>query len=162
MLLVTRVFLLLGFASVLPAAGKKRLVPLQLGQDISPRGKTVKLVLDPSVNSYLSFRSASNVADLSLSPWTYIDSFNSSRLPERISQANCSTSGCLNIHGGGEDLTLEAKPIKYQVLVLYRSRKERKNKKAGKKAKKKYVFLLGTEEITVGCTCVRPSVVPQQ
>ncbi|MEQ2314877.1 hypothetical protein AMECASPLE_016453 [Ameca splendens] len=162
MLLVTRVFLLLSFASVLPAASKKRLVSVQLGKELRPRRQTVKLTLNPSVNSYLSFRSASNIGNLSLSPWTYIDSFNPFRLPEKILQANCSTTGCLNLQDGGEDATLEAKPIKYQVLVLYRTRKERKNKKPVKKAKKKYVFMLGTEEITVGCTCVRPSVIPQQ
>ncbi|KAM4712774.1 interleukin 17a/f3 [Anableps anableps] len=165
MLLVRSVFLLLAFAPVLPAASKKRENPVQLGKEIRSKKKTVRLALDPSVNSYLSFRSASNIANLSLSPWTYIDSVNSSRFPEKILQANCSTSGCLNLQGGGEDATLEAKPIKYQVLVLYRILKERKNKKPGKKAKKvrkKYVFMLGTEEITVGCTCVRPSVIPQQ
>lgn len=162
MLLGTRIFLLLGFTSVLPTASKRRMLSVQLGQEIRPGRKTVKLALDPSVNSYLSFRSPSNIANLSLSPWTYIDSINSSRLPEKILQANCSTSGCLNIQGGGEDATLEAKPIKYQVLVLYRTLKERKNKKPGKKAKKnKYVLMLGTEEITVGCTCVRPRVIPQ-
>ncbi|MEQ2248465.1 hypothetical protein ILYODFUR_019379 [Ilyodon furcidens] len=120
MLLVTRVFLLLGFASVLPAASKKRVVSVQLGKELRPRRQTVKLTLDPSVNSYLSLRSASNIGNLSLSPWTYIDSFNPFRLPKKILQANCSTSGCLNLQDGGEDATLEAKPIKYQVLVLYR------------------------------------------
>ncbi|XP_015247365.1 PREDICTED: interleukin-17F-like [Cyprinodon variegatus] len=160
MLMVVRVFLLLGFASVLLAAGKKRLISLE--QKVRPKGRNVKLALDPSAYSYLSIRSDSSIANLSLSPWTYIDSVNPHRFPERILQANCSTSGCLNLYRGDEDLSLEAKPIKYQVLVLYRTLKEKKNKKPGKKAKKKYVFKLGTEEITVGCTCVRPNVIPQE
>ncbi|XP_032441388.1 interleukin 17a/f3 [Xiphophorus hellerii] len=157
-MLLTRAFLLLGFVSVIPVASKKRIISVQ---QIRPRSKTMQLALDPSVKSYLSHTSASNIANLSLSPWTYIDSFNSSRLPQKILQANCSTFGCLNLQGRGEDATLQVKPIKYQVLVLYRTLKKRKNNKKGKK-QNKYIFMLGTEEITVGCTCVRPTVIPQE
>ncbi|XP_014829438.1 PREDICTED: interleukin-17F-like [Poecilia mexicana] len=156
-MLLTRVFLLLGFVSVIPVASKKRIISVQ---ELRPRSKTMKLVLDSSVKSYLSHSYASNIANLSLSPWTYIDTYNSSRLPQKILQANCSTSGCLNLQGRGEDATLEAKPIKYEVLVLYRTLKKKNNKK-GKK-QNKYIFMLGTEEITVGCTCVRPTVIPQE
>ncbi|XP_008396384.1 interleukin 17a/f3 [Poecilia reticulata] len=156
-MLLTRVFLLLGFVSVIPVASKTQIISVQ---ELRPRGKTMQLALDSSVKSYLSHSSASNIANLSLSPWTYIDTYNSSRLPQKILQANCSTSGCLNLQGRGEDASLEAKPIKYQVLVLYRTLKKKNNKK-GKK-KNKYIFMLGTEEITVGCTCVRPTVIPQE
>ncbi|XP_014883873.1 interleukin 17a/f3 [Poecilia latipinna] len=156
-MLLTRIFLLLGFVSVIPVASKKRIISVQ---ELSPRGKTMQLVLDSSVKSYPSHSYASNIANLSLSPWTYIDTYNSSRLPQKILQANCSTSGCLNLQGRGEDATLEAKPIKYQVLVLYRTLKKKNNNK-GKK-QNKYIFMLGTEEITVGCTCVRPTVIPQE
>ncbi|XP_054900076.1 interleukin 17a/f3 isoform X1 [Poeciliopsis prolifica] len=157
-MLMTGVFLLLGFVWVIPVASKNRIISVQ---QLSPRGKTLQLALDSSVKSYLSHSSASNIANLSLSPWTYIDSFNSSRLPQRILQANCSTSSCLNLQGRGDDATLQVKPIKYQVLVLYRALKKRKINKKGKK-KNKYIFMLGTEEITVGCTCVRPTVIPQE
>ncbi|XP_023203656.1 interleukin-17F-like [Xiphophorus maculatus] len=157
-MLLTRAFLLLGFVSVIPVASKKRIISVQ---QIRPRSKTMQLALDPSVKSYLSHTSASNIANLSLSPWTYIDSYNSSRLPQKILQANCSTFGCLNLQGRGEDATLQVKPIKYQVLVLYRTLKKRNNNKKGKK-QNKYIFMLGTEEITVGCTCVRPTVIPQE
>ena len=48
------------------------------------------------------------------------DSYVESRVPRRISHAQCLTSGCLSLQGGGEDADLEAKPIHYQVLVLHR------------------------------------------
>lgn len=40
--------------------------------------------------------------------------------------------------------------------------KQRLNTKGGRKARKTYDFRLGTKMISVGCTCVRPSVLPQQ
>lgn len=69
---MTRIFILLGFTSVLPTASKRRMLSVELVQAIRPGRKTMKLALDPSVNSYLSFRSSSNIANLSLSPWTYM------------------------------------------------------------------------------------------
>ncbi|XP_037542007.1 interleukin 17a/f3 [Nematolebias whitei] len=155
MLLVLRVFLFLGLVSLLSASKRSREVSVQ---GTGPRGRTVRLVLDPSVKSYLYSQSALNLANASLSPWIYTNSMNASRFPERISQAKCQTSGCLSLQGVEEDLTLEAKPIKYQVLVLHRVPWQTALKKGGKK---KYEYVLGTEVITVGCTCVRPSVVPQ-
>ncbi|XP_013882747.1 interleukin 17a/f3 [Austrofundulus limnaeus] len=154
MRLVRRVFLLLGLVSLLDATKKTRGVSVQ-GPGL--RGRTVRLILDTSVKSYN--KAASNLADMSLSPWTYINSINASRFPKRISQAKCQTSGCVNLRGREEDLTLEAKPIKYQVLVLHRVPRQTSLKNGGKKA---YDYVLGTEVVTVGCTCVRPSVVPQQ
>uniref|UniRef100_A0A8D2ZNY1 Interleukin-17F-like n=1 Tax=Scophthalmus maximus TaxID=52904 RepID=A0A8D2ZNY1_SCOMX len=124
------------------------------GSGAGPKGKPVRLVLDPSARPEIS-AFASAVANMSLSPWTYRDSCVESRLPRRISHAQCLTSGCLSLQGGGEDASLEAKPIHYQVLVLHR-----RNKRRGRKARQRYDFRLGTEVITVGCTCVRPSVVP--
>lgn len=53
--------------------------------------------------------------------WTFLsDSSEESRLPTRISHAQCQTSGCLSLEGGGEDLALIATPIYYQALVLQR------------------------------------------
>ncbi|XP_017287889.1 interleukin 17a/f3 [Kryptolebias marmoratus] len=154
MLLVMRVLLLLGLVSLLNAR-RSRTVSVQGG---GLRGRAVRLVLDHSVKSYLYIQSASSLANTSLSPWTYTNSIDLSRFPERISQAKCQTSGCLGLQGN-EDLTLQAKPIKYQVLVLRRVPRKTAAKKRGKK---KYDYVLGTEVITVGCTCVRPGVVPQQ
>uniref|UniRef100_A0A8D3BNT7 Interleukin-17F-like n=1 Tax=Scophthalmus maximus TaxID=52904 RepID=A0A8D3BNT7_SCOMX len=125
-------------------------VSVKFGSGAGPKGKPVRLVLDPSARPEIS-AFASAVANMSLSPWTYRDSCVESRLPRRISHAQCLTSGCLSLQGGGEDASLEAKPIHYQVLVLHRR---------GRKARQRYDFRLGTEVITVGCTCVRPSVVP--
>lgn len=48
------------------------------------------------------------------------ESYVESRLPARISQAQCLTSGCLSLQGSEEDATLVAVPIQYQVLVLHK------------------------------------------
>ncbi|KAK2856544.1 hypothetical protein Q5P01_005279 [Channa striata] len=161
MLLVLRVLLVVGLATPLHAARRDQAVSVKLGNGTGLRGKTVRLVLDPSVQSHISSRSASSIANMSLSPWTYRESCVTSRLPMRISQAKCLTTGCLSLQGGGEDAALEAKPIQYQVLVLHRVPRQRPNNKRGRKGKK-YDFRLGMEVITVGCTCVRPSVIPQR
>ncbi|XP_037607170.1 interleukin 17a/f3 [Sebastes umbrosus] len=160
MLLVLRALLVLGLATLLHAAGKGQAVSLRLGQGVRPRGKTVRLILDPSVRPQMASTSTSTIANMSLSPWTYRDSCVASRLPQRISHAHCLTSGCLSLPGGRENAALEAKPIYYQVLVLHRVRRPRRTKNG--KMKNRYDFRLGTEVITVGCTCVRPSVLPQQ
>uniref|UniRef100_A0AAQ4RVE0 Interleukin 17a/f1 n=2 Tax=Gasterosteus aculeatus aculeatus TaxID=481459 RepID=A0AAQ4RVE0_GASAC len=117
-------------------------------------GTTLRLVLDSSVQPQLGSSSAS-IANTSLSPWTYRESCVESRLPRQIFHAVCLTSGCLSPHGGGEDASLEAKPIYHQVLVLHKTLRQR----AGKRRRTRYGFRLGTEVIAVGCTCVRPSVV---
>ncbi|XP_044026311.1 interleukin 17a/f3 [Siniperca chuatsi] len=162
MLLVLRALLVLGLATLLYATRKGQEVSVRLGKGTRLKGKTVRLVLDPSVQSQINSTSSSAIAKMSLSPWTYRDSCVASRLPRRISHAQCLTSGCLSLQGGGEDAALEAKPIYHQVLVLHRVPRQRHRNKGGRKAKNKYDFRLGTEVITVGCTCVRPMVVPQQ
>ncbi|XP_071334692.1 interleukin 17a/f3 [Trachinotus anak] len=160
MLLLLRAVLVLGLAMPLHATRKGQAVSVKLGSGTGLKGKIVRLVLDQSVQPQIASTSASSIANMSLSPWTYRDSCVASRLPRRISHAQCQTSGCLSLQGGGEDTALEAKPIYYQVLVLHRI--PRQNNQGGRKGRKKYDFRLGTEVITVGCTCVRPSVVPQQ
>ncbi|XP_070705894.1 interleukin 17a/f3 [Pempheris klunzingeri] len=151
MKLILRALLLLGLATLLQATQKHKAA-----------GKTVRLVLDPSVQRQIAATSASTIANMSLSPWTYSNSYVASRLPARLSRAQCLTSGCLSLQGGGEDASLMAKPIYYQVLVLHRVQRQKHSKKGRKKPRTKYDFRLGTEVIAVGCTCVRPSVVPQQ
>ncbi|XP_041661919.1 interleukin 17a/f3 [Cheilinus undulatus] len=153
--LVLRSFLMLSLLVLSHACRKAQKVRT------SPGSKTMRLVLDPSVMSHIPTVSASAVANLSLSPWTYRDSYDPSRLPARIFHAHCLTSGCLSLQGDGEDLALIAKPICYQVPVLYRVERNRSNKKEGTKTRRRYVFRLGTEKVVVGCTCVRPSVVQQ-
>ncbi|XP_023150543.1 interleukin 17a/f3 [Amphiprion ocellaris] len=161
MLLVFRALLLLGLVSLLHSTRRGHAVSVVLDQGGGPRGQTVRLVLDPSVLGRSTSIPGSSIANMSLSPWTYRDSFVASRLPRRISEAHCLTSGCLNLQWG-EDAALEAKPVYYQALVFYRVPRPSRSTKAGKKVKKKkYDLRLGTEMIPVGCTCVRPSVVPQ-
>ncbi|KAM9339193.1 interleukin 17a/f3 [Symphorus nematophorus] len=151
MKLVLRALLVLGLVTLLHATKKG-----QAGKGTRRNGMEVGLLLDPSVQPQIASMSSSSIANMSLSPWTYRDTFEESRWPQRISHAECRTSGCLSLQGGGEDAALEAKPIYYQVLVLHRVPKKRK------KAGKKYDFRLGTEVIAVGCTCARPNVIPQQ
>ncbi|XP_029281738.1 interleukin 17a/f3 [Cottoperca gobio] len=162
MLLVLRALLVLGLTTMLHATrkGQKAFLKLDHGQRL--KGSTVRLLLDPSMQPQVTSTSGSLIANMSLSPWTYRDSCVKSRLPQRISHAQCLTSGCLSLQGGGEDAALEAKPIYYQVLVLHRGKRRSYNNKGGTKTKKKYEFTLGMEVISVGCTCVRPTVVPQQ
>uniref|UniRef100_A0A3Q3K040 Interleukin 17a/f3 n=1 Tax=Monopterus albus TaxID=43700 RepID=A0A3Q3K040_MONAL len=158
--MVLRALLVLGLATPLHATRKGKTVSVKVGNGTGLKGKTVKLLLDPSVTSQPR-TSASSIASMSLSPWTYKDSYVVSRLPSKISHAQCLTSGCLSLQDGGEDAALEAKPIYYQVLVLHKVPRQRRNNRGGKKTRKKYDFRLGTEVISVGCTCVRPTVIPQ-
>ncbi|AWP19687.1 putative interleukin-17F-like [Scophthalmus maximus] len=125
MLLLSRALLLLGLAALSHGRrnGNGNGVSVKFGSGAGPKGKPVRLVLDPSARPEIS-AFASAVANMSLSPWTYRDSCVESRLPRRISHAQCLTSGCLSLQGGGEDASLEAKPIHYQVLVLHRTRME--------------------------------------
>ncbi|XP_034555842.1 interleukin 17a/f3 [Notolabrus celidotus] len=154
MLMVLRAVLLLSLFTLFHARKDKA---VRGGQK---KRKNVRLVLDPSVLSHVGSVSHSTMANMSLTPWTYRDSSEASRLPTRISQAQCLTSGCLSLQGGGEDLALMATPIYYQALVLHKVHQPRLNGR--KKAKKRHHFRLGTEMIAVGCTCVRPILVPQQ
>ncbi|CAG5927878.1 interleukin 17a/f3 [Menidia menidia] len=158
MLLVLRAFLLLGFASLACAS---RHISVKLKQGNGSRGKTVRVVLDSSVLIPPSSRFASHISNASLSPWIYRETCVSSRLPRIISEAHCLTSGCLSPERGGEDLTLEVKPIQYEILVLHKIPRQIQTKKGGKR-KKRYDFILGTQVITVGCTCVKPITLPMQ
>ncbi|XP_062293762.1 interleukin 17a/f3 [Scomber scombrus] len=161
MILVLRAILVLGLVSLLHACRKERAVKVKMGRGTGLKGKSVRLFLDPSVQPQIGRVSDATDSNMSLSPWTYRDTTVESRIPRRISHAQCLTSGCLSLQGEGEDVALEAKPIYYQVLVLHRVPRQGKNNKEGKKSWRKYDLKLGTEVISVGCTCVRPSVVPQ-
>ncbi|KAM7395793.1 hypothetical protein PAMA_007196 [Pampus argenteus] len=160
MILMLRAILVLGLASLLHAARKEQAVSVKLRQGAGVKGRTVRLVLDTFVQPQTASVSASNIANMSLSPWTYRESFEVSRFPKKIAHAQCLTSGCLSLQGGDEDAALEAKPIYYQVLVLHRVPRQKQINQRRKKVRK-YDFRLGTEVIPVGCTCVRPSVIPQ-
>ncbi|XP_061742525.1 interleukin-17F-like [Nerophis ophidion] len=123
----------------------------------TPDRTTVRLLLDPLLR-HMTSAHQDHLANVSLSPWTYRESNVAWRLPRVLSNARCLTSGCLGQPGGGEDAALQVRPIEYQVLVLHRvTRQKKKKKNLSKKKKKntKYEFRLGTETITVGCTCVR-------
>ncbi|KAK6294889.1 hypothetical protein J4Q44_G00341150 [Coregonus suidteri] len=120
---------------------------------------TVGLVLDPNMKSFFPVLP---IANRSLSPWTYIDTYDENRVPQRISQAQCRMSGCLTPEGG-EDMGWESKPIVHQTLVLRRVQgKQGSSKKRTRKGKKGYFFRLESEIIKVGCTCVIPSILPQK
>ncbi|KAM3603015.1 uncharacterized protein V6R79_015204 [Siganus canaliculatus] len=163
MQLVLRVLVALGLVSLMNAGHKEQRVSVQMDQGTQMKGQTVKLLLDPSVEPHVTAMSDSPIANRSLSPWTYRQSCADSRFPRLIPYAQCLTSSCLSTHDGGEDAALEAKPIYYQVLVLRRVLKTRRvGGREGRKIRKKYFYRLGTEMIPVGCTCVRPSIVPQQ
>ncbi|XP_069014778.1 interleukin 17a/f3 isoform X1 [Embiotoca jacksoni] len=153
---VLRALLVLGLAALPHATKKGQTGSLKLESRIGLKGKSLKLVLDPSVLMHFASKSDSTIANMSLSPWTYRDSSVASRVPRRITQAQCLTSGCLSLQGGGEDSALQAKPIYYEVLVLHRVLRR------NRKGKKTYNFRLDSEVIAVGCTCVRPSIIVQQ
>ncbi|KAM7368240.1 hypothetical protein PAMP_014480 [Pampus punctatissimus] len=161
MILMLRAILVLGLASLLHATRKNQAVSVKLRQGTGFKGKTVRVILDPFVQPQAASMSAPNIANMSLSPWTYRESCEVSRFPQKMAHAQCLTSGCLSLQGEGEDAALEAKPIYYQVLVLHRVPRQKQINQRRKKVRK-YDFRLGTEVIPVGCTCVRPSIIPQQ
>ncbi|XP_072307771.1 interleukin 17a/f3 [Eucyclogobius newberryi] len=123
------------------------------------KGRTVKLFMDPAHTPRLSPPSSAKTANLSVSPWVYRTECVDSRVPRCLSHAHCLTSGCVNPESGREDLSLEAKPIYYQLLVLHRvpRRKARRGKAF---LQKRYDFRLGSEVVSVGCTCVTPNMLP--
>ncbi|KAF7663792.1 hypothetical protein LDENG_00200230 [Lucifuga dentata] len=162
MLMMMRALLVLSLAMLLHANRKGQSVFMKLEQETGQKSQMVRLILDGTLHPQIASMSASTIANMSLSPWTYRDSCDETRLPRRISHAQCLSSSCLNPQGGGEDMALEAKPIYYQVLVLHKVQRQRRNNIKGGRKKYKYDFRLGTEVITVGCTCVRPSLIPQQ
>uniref|UniRef100_A0A672R0Y9 Interleukin-17F-like n=1 Tax=Sinocyclocheilus grahami TaxID=75366 RepID=A0A672R0Y9_SINGR len=110
------------------------------------KGKWV--TLDPSLNLSMN---APLSPSRSLSPWTYEESYDNSRIPSEISEAKCEKTGCLT-KDGEEDLGLESKPIYYQINVL---------KRVKEKNATHYTLQLETKIISLGCTCVLPVVVPQ-
>ncbi|XP_054617843.1 interleukin 17a/f3 [Dunckerocampus dactyliophorus] len=153
-------FVVWGVVLVLGLATGKRDPAAQANVDPrtgSLHGMSVRLVLDPLVRQMVT-TPLPDIANISLSPWTYRESSVASRVPRVLSNAHCLTSGCLSHPGGEEDAALRVKPIKYQVLVLHRVPSQRQNNNSRKKKRRrrnKYEFRLETEVITVGCTCVR-------
>ncbi|XP_021467090.2 interleukin 17a/f3 [Oncorhynchus mykiss] len=127
------------------------------------RVMTVGLVMDPNLKTAVF--PVLHKATRSLSPWTYSDTYDETRVPKHISQAQCQRSGCLT-PDGEEDMGLESKPILYQTLVLRRVQGEKgssggRRRKKGRK-NKGYFYKLDSESVNVGCTCVRPSIFPQK
>ncbi|XP_010881432.1 interleukin 17a/f3 [Esox lucius] len=158
-----RGLLVLGLVTSLHGLKKGSKNRARLGKGSGPEDTTF-LYLDSKIAT--PTLSVSSVANRSLSPWTFRNSHVKNRFPEYIAQAQCQMSGCLT-PDGREDLSMESKPILYQILVLHRvekddGRKEKRKKGNVKKNRKgkRYFYTLKTEIVTVGCTCVRPIQLP--
>ncbi|XP_007245412.3 interleukin 17a/f3 [Astyanax mexicanus] len=131
--------------------GKCKAPAVQKKQNKGCRGKARKLCItvDPAV---IHFTDSSPVApDRSISPWTYEEYYDESRIPSRIFQAKCKKTGCMT-KDGHEDIGLKSKPIYYQILVLKRMKGDNNS----------YYFQLETMNVSVGCTCVKPFVISQK
>ncbi|CAL8361409.1 interleukin 17a/f1 [Gadus morhua] len=113
--------------------------------------KSVPLYLD-SVAPSAPTQSVRPLSNHSISPWTSNITYEMDRVPHFITEARCSLQGCLNSHGI-EDRSLKSEPIWFQTLFLRRVKNP---------TDKKYHYRLESKLITVGCTCVRPSIVYQQ
>ncbi|XP_029569028.1 interleukin-17F [Salmo trutta] len=114
-------------------------------ESTGPDTVILPLHLDP--NDLVPFHSIRPIWNHSISPWTYNTTYDDRRFPPIISEVRCSLKGCLNIKGK-EDRNLMSKPIFYQILVL------RKVMGSGKKCH----YRLESKVISVGCTCVRPTI----
>lgn len=166
MLLTFPVLLVLGLVRPLYAVKRDQTLP---GQQRSKQ-TSVALILDPKLMDTPA-NSGQSSYNRSLTPWRYRQTYEEDRLPQRLSQAECMWSYCESALGG-EEVGLESKPIYYQTLVLRRvlsnrskgGKRMKKARKVGKKVKKnkeKYVYRLESEIVTVGCTCVVPSLIQQ-
>ncbi|KAM3625797.1 uncharacterized protein V6R79_017724 [Siganus canaliculatus] len=113
-----------------------------------PSISMVPLKLDPSSLAPLgNFRS---LESSSISPWTY--NVTHGDYPFPVVEAHCLHKRCL-----ADDDNLESRPIKRHVMLLRRVRSEEAESEAGPS----YHYELETRLIAVGCTCVRPLVIPQ-
>ncbi|XP_017331302.1 interleukin 17a/f1 [Ictalurus punctatus] len=83
----------------------------------------------------------------SISPWEYISTTDSNRIPSQLHEARCLLTGCLN-WSGVETMEWESRRIFRQIPILQRVRGDDKN----------YYFRLEYKTVSVGCTCVRPYV----
>ncbi|KAG7276850.1 hypothetical protein CRUP_007987 [Coryphaenoides rupestris] len=113
--------------------------------------KTVPLHLNSHV--LLPTHSIRPLFNRSTSPWTSNTTHDKDRVPHYMSEARCTLQGCLNAQGT-EDASLESKPIWFQALYLRRVKSPR--------AGDSYHYRLESKLITVGCTCVRPTIHHQQ
>ncbi|XP_061564129.1 interleukin-17F-like [Cololabis saira] len=116
--------------------------------------KMVQLLLDPS--ALVPSRTNRPLENASISPWAYNDSVDPSLLTQ-LSEARCLLRGCLN-SSGREDRRLESRPIMHQVLLLRRVKPEG----AGPRPAHNYHYRLESRLVSVGCTCVRPTVQVQE
>ncbi|KAI4877701.1 hypothetical protein NFI96_031899 [Prochilodus magdalenae] len=154
LMVVVLVTLSLGEDSLRRSKGKKAGKSRGSVSNQGSRGKMRKLwiSLDPDFINSPDPSPVYPYSSLSMSPWTYKASFDESRIPSRIFEAECERTGCMT-KDGHEDNGLKSQPIYYQILVLRRVK--------GKKKKKKYSFQLEKMTISVGCTCTLPSVIHQ-
>uniref|UniRef100_A0A674AWZ9 Interleukin-17F-like n=1 Tax=Salmo trutta TaxID=8032 RepID=A0A674AWZ9_SALTR len=157
LVMVFRGLLVLGLIMSLGRCKKDQKTKLKAAKGSGPvkvfgrRVMTVGLVLDPNLKTAVF--PVLHIANRSLSPWTYSDTYDETRIPQHISQAQCQRSGCLT-PDGEEDMGLESKPIRHQTLVLRRVQGETGRSGGRKKRKKGYFYKLESESVNVGCTCV--------
>ncbi|KAM3932672.1 interleukin-17A-like [Leptodactylus fuscus] len=133
MILVSLLFLILGVSY-----GKKCLFPKELMST-----QNLKINLDSSDTEFINV-AQDNVRLRSLSPWSYRLDEDENRHPRVIAEAICSHDWCLD-SDGKKDLSKHSVPITQNMLVL---RREVTNCQQS--------FRLEQQQVTVGCTCVRP------
>lgn len=68
---VFRALLVLGLATLLHATRGGHVVSVRLARGTELKGRTVRLHLDPSVQTHIGSTSTSDIANMSLTPWTY-------------------------------------------------------------------------------------------
>ncbi|XP_043929125.1 interleukin-17D [Protopterus annectens] len=90
-----------------------------------------------------AFRLPTNL--LSISPWTYSISYDSTRYPKYIPEAHCLCKGCLTGLHGDESLQFRSIPVYMPIAVLRRT---------SACAGGRYVYSEDYVTIPVGCTCV--------
>lgn len=66
-----RALIVVGLAALLHTAKDNCSVPVKSRNGTKLKGKTVQLTLDQSVQLHIPKSTASSIASLSLSPWTY-------------------------------------------------------------------------------------------
>ncbi|XP_077346471.1 interleukin-17F-like [Lithobates pipiens] len=147
MIQLTVLVLLLGDSLLIPIAAvdpHHKKGGCALGTKFPP---SVKVNLN--INGQGALAISGDVRTRSLSPWEYSYDVNNNRFPSTIAEAKCLHTGCLDAEGN-VDINLNSVPISQEILVVHREMKGCVP-----------TFKLEKKMVTVGCTCVRPTVQEQ-